>query len=126
MEDRFKFCPKCGTQVANDVAFCPKCGTNLTGEGMPDTTSQQDAPVPAKPEKSPNAALLITLGWISAVISLLFVPILFGAAGAFCGYRLTRFPGNRTAGVVLMVFAILFGVVGVIMGAIVGSTLYGS
>ncbi|KRN03233.1 hypothetical protein FD13_GL000012 [Levilactobacillus senmaizukei DSM 21775 = NBRC 103853] len=127
MEDRFKFCPKCGTQVAKDVVFCPKCGTNLAGEGLPDpATNQQAVPTSTTPEKSPNAALLITLGWISTVVSLLFVPILFGVAGAFCGYRLTRFPGNRTAGIVLMIFAILFGIIGVVMGAAVGATIYGS
>ncbi len=35
------YCPKCGTQVEENMAFCPKCGASLTAE--PPRTAEEQA-----------------------------------------------------------------------------------
>ncbi len=41
-------CPKCGTQVRDDVRFCPRCGTPLTGSIVsPQTQETPDEEKPA-------------------------------------------------------------------------------
>lgn len=64
---------------------------------------------------SNNITLFTILGWISTVISLLFVPILFGAGGVIFGYLL-RSKGQVQHGTIMMIAAIACGLFGTVFG----------
>lgn len=64
---------------------------------------------------SNNVTLFIILGWISTAVSLLFVPILFGAGGVIFGYLL-RSKGQVQHGTIMMIAAIACGIFGVVLG----------
>jgi hypothetical protein len=71
-------------------------------------------------QSSGLAGLWIGLGIAAALISILFVPPLFGGLGIFFGY-LARKNGSQTGGVVIMIVAGICLVFGMILGAAVAS-----
>jgi ABC-type branched-subunit amino acid transport system permease subunit len=60
--------------------------------------------------------LYIILGWIFFGISLLLIPLLFGAGAFVMGYLTRKQPGRETHGVILMVFAVAGAILGVFIG----------
>ena len=67
-------------------------------------------------QKKDNTQLFINLGWICTALSLLFIPILFGAGGVIFGY-LVRNNGETQHGTIMMIAAAACGIFGVILGA---------
>ncbi|MBS4175254.1 hypothetical protein KHA87_18500 [Bacillus sp. FJAT-49736] len=57
----------------------------------------------------------MVLGWIFFAISLLFIPILFGAGSVIMGY-LVRKRGKETHGTVMMILGVAGGLLGVLIG----------
>lgn len=62
----------------------------------------------------------IILGWVFFGISLLFIPILFGA-GTFIMGCLTYRNGKQTHGMILMVFAVVGTILGFLFGVIMAT-----
>ncbi|HYG60074.1 MAG TPA: zinc-ribbon domain-containing protein [Symbiobacteriaceae bacterium] len=63
------FCPKCGTQAAEDVKFCASCGAPLAATPAPGPAPVVSAPVSGT-GLQPNVAGLLcyVLGWITGLI----------------------------------------------------------
>lgn len=70
-------------------------------------------------EQQKQSNLYIILGWVFCALSLFIVPLLFGAGGFIMGF-LTYRTRSQTHGVIIMVFAVAFTVLGMIIGAAVG------
>lgn len=62
-----------------------------------------------------NTQLFIILGWICTAMSLLFIPILFGAGGVIFGYLL-RNKGQVQHGTIMMIAAIACAILGFVLG----------
>ncbi|HJG40238.1 hypothetical protein [Staphylococcus sp. GDB20D115P1] len=62
-----------------------------------------------------NTQLFIILGWVCTAISLIFVPILFGAGGVIFGYLL-RSKGQVQHGTIMMIAAVACALLGFILG----------
>lgn len=62
----------------------------------------------------------IALGIIFAVLSLLLFPIIFGIVSIFCGYRVFK-KWDEKVGLGIMIFGACCMILGVIIGAIIGS-----
>ena len=64
-----QYCQSCGAELAADSQFCESCGTEV---GSSDSSSDHTA--------------LKLIGGTSAVISLIFLPIIFGPLSMLCGF----------------------------------------
>lgn len=113
MGGNIMFCKNCGTQCGNEENYCHKCGTLLNSEVAATINNPEQV-------QNSNVTLYVVLGWTFFGISLLFIPILFGAGAVIMGYLLKK---NRreTHGTILMIL----GVAGAILGALIGMALYG-
>ncbi|MDK7115678.1 hypothetical protein [Staphylococcus pettenkoferi] len=71
-------------------------------------------------EKTNDTSLkvFIILGWIFTVISLFFIPIVFGIAGIVFG-ALVIGKGRTTHGILMIVAAIICTIIGMVFGAMV-------
>ncbi|QGG59604.1 zinc-ribbon domain-containing protein [Loigolactobacillus bifermentans] len=113
MDKETKFCTKCGEKINIDAEFCPKCGASQlktdakahgasTYEEPANTQPVSASSAPAKPQKT---GTFLLWGWITAVISL-FIPIL-AIISVVLG-AMTIKNKKIVAGVVLIVFAVIF------------------
>lgn len=68
--------------------------------------------------------LYLILGWVFAGLSLAVIPILFGAGAFVMGFLVRKQPGRETHGMIIMVFAVAAAVLGMIIGAAIGSGGY--
>lgn len=68
-----------------------------------------------------QSILFIILGWICCGLSLLLVPILFGAGTFIFGFLVRKQPGRETHGFIMMVFAFVGAILGFLIGFIVGA-----
>lgn len=104
------YCTNCGKEVQQDAAFCSSCGTKI---GDYETTElNQDRYVQANDQ----GRIYVILGWVFFGISILFIPIIFGA-GAFVMGFLTYRVRSQTHGVILMVFSVAGAILGMLLGA---------
>lgn len=71
-----------------------------------------------------QGTVYVVLGWIFFALSILFVPILFGAGAFIMGFMTYRVR-SQVHGVILMVFSVAGTVLGMLIGMIVGALLYG-
>lgn len=71
------------------------------------------------PEKTEGTAFIV-LGWAFFAISLLFIPVLFGAGTFIMGF-LTYRGRSQTHGMILMVFGVVGAILGTLLGFFVGS-----
>ncbi|WP_436956168.1 hypothetical protein [Staphylococcus sp. AS1337] len=62
-----------------------------------------------------NTQLFIILGWVCTAMSLLFIPILFGAGGVIFSYLL-RNKGQVQHGTIMMIAAIACAILGFVLG----------
>jgi hypothetical protein len=69
-------------------------------------------------DKKNKGRVYSVIGLISAIISLLFIPILFGVAAIILGI-VARKKGDLTFGLVVIILGAVFMVIGMILGAIV-------
>ncbi|WP_404975347.1 hypothetical protein NBT14_05575 [Weissella paramesenteroides] len=63
--------------------------------------------------------LYTVLGIGSALVSIAFIPILFGMAGVIFGYLLSRVESSKQKGTIIMIVSIGCAVFGMLMGAVV-------
>ena len=73
--------------------------------------------------QSPQAMLWMVLGIVCALVSLLLVPVLFGALGIFFGYLAKR-QGRDVGGIALMLASGVCMFFGIIIGILVGTSSY--
>ena len=99
-------CNKCGTQNPDDVNFCSKCGNRIYS--MVPIKSN----FPYKP-----------VGIISAIVSLLLIPIVFGILSIFCGYKVYK-QESEGWGIGIMVLGACCMLLGIVIGAIVGMNAF--
>lgn len=64
-----------------------------------------------------NAKLFLTIGWVFAVLSFIFLPIVFGPLGILFGH-LTRTNGKEKEGKTLMIASAIIMVVSMVLGMI--------
>lgn len=75
--------------------------------------------IPAEIPNNKGGKVIGTLSIICAIISILFIPILFGPIGIFLGISAKK-RGEGTLGLVGIILSSIFMVVGIILAIIVG------
>ncbi|MCI2954537.1 hypothetical protein FH178_04835 [Staphylococcus caprae] len=65
-----------------------------------------------------STLVFIILGWVFSVLSLLVLPIVFGIAGIVFG-ALTISRGKKVHGIIIIVAAIIFALLGTVLGAMI-------
>jgi hypothetical protein len=96
-------------------------GSAWVTTSAPDGTTQEPTPSknPAAPRRSRVATLMIVVGYVFAVVALLFYPPVFGGLGVFLGYRAKKL-GSQKQGRALMITSGVCLAVGGILGVLVG------
>lgn len=114
------YCKNCGNQIEKDAKFCPLCGASQENKEL---YTEQISP---KIEKSlsevkdqiskgkQSGNLYKIVGWVSVVISLLFIPVLFGAIGVIMGYLYREH--EEKYGTILMIAGVAGGILGTLLG----------
>ncbi|WP_407267771.1 zinc-ribbon domain-containing protein [Radiobacillus sp. PE A8.2] len=122
------YCSQCGKELSGNAAFCSNCGAKTITENKHTTeetpfvnSSYHKTQTQTSQEK--NGLVYVILGWVFFAISLLFIPILFGA-GAFIMGFLTYKTRGTTHGVILMVMGVVGLLLGTLLGFIVGAAGY--
>ena len=86
------YCRNCGSQMEESAKFCPSCGASqenkeLYTEQISPKIEKSLSEVKIQISKGKQSGNLYKIaGWISVAISLLFIPVLFGAIGVIMGY----------------------------------------
>lgn len=119
------FCSKCGKPVQKTNKFCSSCGasivdidssrTELTKQGAGETFNEVREQIEMGKE---SGKLYLVFGWVSTIVSLLFIPVLFGAIAVIMGY-LYRFKDEKM-GTILMIAGVAGGMLGVLIGMSAG------
>ncbi|GAX01920.1 zinc-ribbon domain-containing protein [Secundilactobacillus silagei] len=106
--DNTKFCIKCGKKIPESSEFCPYCGTSQVGNESPKQSQNSSTQLDqiTSVSNNPHHGMFIGLGWLCAVISL-FIP-LTGIAALVLAIIDTVKNNHKAAGIVLIVFSILF------------------
>lgn len=119
------YCRKCGKEITDESKYCQFCGALQET----DETTGADA-VKKSTEQTINemkeqivhgqetGKLYLIIGWISMVVSLAFIPVVFGAVAVIMGYLYRE--KDEKMGTILM----LAGVAGAIFGVLLGMSMY--
>ncbi|MEQ6207088.1 zinc-ribbon domain-containing protein [Enterococcus mundtii] len=122
-EDRY--CRKCGKEIIDESKYCQFCGALQET----DETTGADA-VKKSTEQTINemkeqivhgqetGKLYLIIGWVSMIVSLVFIPIVFGAIAVIMGYLYRE--KDEKMGTILMIA----GVSGAIFGVLLGMSMY--
>lgn len=120
------YCSKCGTKLEESVKFCPSCGASQGKEptfNVSQATDSVDRVVNEARAQINNGKqsgkLYMVIGWVSMVISLWFIPVLFGAVTVIMGYLYRSY--DEKHGTILMIA----GVAGAILGFLIGMASVG-
>jgi lipopolysaccharide export LptBFGC system permease protein LptF len=96
---------------------------NMTQPAQPQNQSYyQPVSVPSEPGKKAGTTEGV-IAIISGVISLLFIPIVFGIAGITLGVVSYR-KGSKTLGLVASILSAVFMIIGVILGILAQALLH--
>jgi hypothetical protein len=124
-------CPKCGALLDDDATFCSKCGSALRPQQLTASSSirehelrrleiarkSQSTSPPSAPSYPPAKNVtrkFAILGFISAILSLLIVPEVFGSAAIVLGaYTWKREIGGSNRGLFIVVLGIICMIVGI-------------
>ncbi|KID42313.1 zinc ribbon domain-containing protein [Fructilactobacillus fructivorans] len=124
-----KYCVKCGKKIPKETKFCPYCGAKQPSPASNQTDSEHGMPRPIQPgnvqnDKNKTASnLILIFGWLSAGVSLLFVPFLFGIIGVVLGVIELKY--HETAGILLIIASVILMIFGIILGLIMGPQEFG-
>lgn len=118
------YCRQCGKEIANESKFCQFCGAGQESEVtldkplMKKSTEQTINEVKEQISNGQETGkLYLIIGWISMVVSLLFIPVVFGAIAVIMGYLYRD--KDEKMGTVLMIA----GVAGAIFGFLFGMSM---
>lgn len=124
-EEMNVYCSKCGKQIEESSKFCPFCGTaqernassggELIKQGAEETFKDVRNQID---QKKQNGQLYLIVGWVSMVVSLLFIPVLFGAIAVIMGYLYRD--KDEKMGTILMIASVAGGILGVLIGMSTG------
>lgn len=119
------YCRKCGKEIADESKYCQFCGSSqekveVTGieivkKSTEQTLSEMKEQIIHGQE---TGKLYLIIGWVSMVVSLVFVPVAFGAVAVIMGYLYRD--KDEKMGTVLMIA----GVAGAIFGVLLGMSMY--
>lgn len=119
------YCRKCGKEIADESKYCQFCGSSqetveVTGieivkKSTEQTLSEMKEQIVHGQE---TGKLYLIIGWVSMVVSLVFIPIVFGAVAVIMGYLYRE--KDEKMGTVLMIA----GVAGAIFGVLLGMSMY--
>ncbi|MGM0111060.1 zinc-ribbon domain-containing protein [Enterococcus sp. DIV0187] len=119
------YCSKCGNEVKEGSKFCPACGisleekssnsTELIKQGADEALSGLKTRVDNGKQ---SGKLFLIAGWASMVISLLFIPVLFGAIAVIMGYLYRD--KDEKMGTILMIAGVAGGILDVLIGMSTG------
>lgn len=119
------YCRKCGKEIADESKYCQFCGSSqetveVTGieivkKSTEQTLSEMKEQIVHGQE---TGKLYLIIGWISMVVSLAFIPVVFGAVAVIMGYLYRE--KDEKMGTVLMIA----GVAGAIFGVLLGMSMY--
>lgn len=101
-----RYCEYCNEPMNPDSDICLQCG-RIINKKAPKSNSESN----------------LFLGYIFAVISLFFIPILFGGLGIYLGNKVKK-NGDESSGNRLITVSIILMVIGMIIGAYVGATSF--
>ncbi|EHB6441916.1 zinc-ribbon domain-containing protein [Enterococcus faecalis] len=119
------YCRKCGKEITDESKYCQFCGALQET----DATTGADA-VKKSTEQTINemkeqivhgqetGKLYLIIGWVSTVVSLVFVPVAFGAVAVIMGYLYRD--KDEKMGTVLMIAGIAGAILGVLLGMSTG------
>ena len=114
------YCRNCGTKMEKSEKFCSSCGASQENKEL---YTEQISP---NIEKSLNEVkdqinkgkesgnLYKIVGWISVAISLLFIPVFFGAFGVIMGYLYRDH--DEKHGTILIIASVASGILGMLLG----------
>ncbi|WP_010621761.1 zinc ribbon domain-containing protein [Paucilactobacillus suebicus] len=127
MEEKTKFCYKCGAKIPLNSEFCPNCGAKQSadasqGQNNPNQNNMQsqngnqqfNSSQPSysqygnQPVQRPAAGKITQFmiwGWITCVVSLFF-PITAVASVILGAFTIQR--NHKAAGIILIVVAVIF------------------
>lgn len=115
------YCKKCGKEIADESKYCQFCGTSqrmnhlAVSEVEKKNTDQIFIEVKEHMDKGKvTGKLYLIIGWISMLISLLFIPVAFGAISVIMGYLYRD--TDEKMGTVLMIAGIAGAILGVLLG----------
>lgn len=119
------YCSKCGEQIEENSKFCPFCGApqersvtsggELLKQGAEETLKDVKNQID---QKNQTGQLYLIVGWVSMVVSLLFIPVLFGAIAVIMGYLYRD--KDEKMGTILMIAGVAGGILGVLIGMTTG------
>lgn len=119
------YCRKCGKEIADESKYCQFCGSSqetveVTGieivkKSTEQTLSEMKEQIVHGQE---TGKLYLIIGWVSMVVSLVFIPIVFGAVAVIMSYLYRE--KDEKMGTVLMIA----GVAGAIFGVLLGMSMY--
>ncbi|MFC2949433.1 zinc-ribbon domain-containing protein [Virgibacillus sediminis] len=115
-----RFCPQCGADVHEQSRFCSKCGTELSTAESDSTASALKQEPTETDTGSANTYMII--GWICCVVSLIFIPIIFGAITVIMGYLTKK--TNEQHGTIMMIAGVAAAIFGMLLGAALGGYYY--
>lgn len=119
------YCRKCGKEITDESKYCQFCGALQET----DETTGADA-VKKSTEQTINemkeqivhgqetGKLYLIIGWVSMIVSLVFIPIVFGAVAVIMGYLYRE--KNEKMGTVLMTAGVAGAILGVLLGMSTG------
>lgn len=103
-------CPSCQREVEAAKTICPYCGRPLPKEHIEKTQQQW------MNRESKDYVVFIIGAIIGAIVSIFFLPPLFGGVGFWCGTRVKK--TNQTLGSGLMLLNVVCLVAGMIWGMV--------
>lgn len=116
------YCSNCGNKLEEGTNFCPSCGSaqeqknNKENEiGVNNTINELKEEARKRNEKG---NLYKIIGWVSAALSLIFFPIVFGALAVIMGYLYRDYEEKQ--GTIIMIVGVATAIFGMVIGASVG------
>jgi len=104
------FCQNCGTSIDVDGNACIECGFQFNNSVRSET-------------KSSNNSSKLVLGYLMSIISLFFIPLLFGSISIYIGLKVKK-SGHDSEGLLLVIVASILMTIGIILGMVVGAITF--
>ena len=115
------YCRKCGKEIADESKYCQFCGSSqetvevngieIVKKSTEQTLSEMKEQITHGKE---TGKLYLIIGWVSMVVSLVFVPVAFGAVAVIMGYLYRD--KDEKMGTVLMIAGVAGAILGVLLG----------
>lgn len=108
------FCKNCGKETSKSAKFCKHCGADVEESQKLKNESYKTTDNLERKPASSNDSLLV-IGYIIPFIALIILPIVFTPIGVVLGI-VNIVKGKTTHGVIQIILAVVFGIVGTSIG----------